>query len=104
MYVPRAKKLGWVVKALGLFRANVIWRALGERSSGEKLIMALSSTNENLRILAGIFLVRGGRKALPLLEKELENRRNLPQILMLLGDIDQPESEEYLRRYLRSEE
>jgi len=62
--------------------------------------MALSSTNENLRILAGIFLVRGGRKALPLLEKELENRRNLPQVLMLLGDINQPESEGYLRRYL----
>lgn len=73
---------------------------MGIQSSGERLVKALSSTNENLRTLAGIFLVQGGRKALPLLEKELEHRRNLPLILMLLGDIDEPKSEEYLRQYM----
>lgn len=73
---------------------------MGIESSGERLVKALSSKNENLRTLAGIFLVKGSSKAFPLLEKELEHRRNLPLILMLLGDIDEPKSEEYLRRYM----
>ena len=47
-----------------------------------------------------MFLVQSGRKAIPLLEYELENRRNMPLVLTMLGDIGAAESEGQLRRHL----
>ena len=94
------KNQGRVAEAIGLYGTNTVWKLFGTESSGERLVAALSSPNENVRTIAGMFLVQGGRKALPLLEKALKNRRNLPLVLMLIGDIDEPESEGYLRRYL----
>ncbi|MCC2681870.1 MAG: hypothetical protein K0S36_1434 [Nitrosospira multiformis] len=90
----------WIIKAADLYRANMIWKLLGTRASGKRLIEGLSSPNENVRTLAGMFLVQSGRKAIPLLEHELENRRNIPLVLTMLGDIGKPESEGQLRGHL----
>jgi hypothetical protein len=78
----------------------MVWKLFGTRASGQRLIEGLSSPNENVRTLAGMFLVQSGRKAIPLLEHELENRRNMPLVLTMLGDIGAAESEGQLRRHL----
>ena len=90
----------WLIKAADLYRANMVWKLFGTRASGQRLIDGLSSTNENVKLLAGMFLVQSGRKAIPLLEHELENRRNMPLVLTMLGDIGARESEGQLRHYL----
>jgi hypothetical protein len=90
----------WLIKAADLYRANMVWKLFGTSASGQRLIEGLSSPNENVRTLAGMFLVQSGRKAIPLLEYELENRRNMPLVLTMLGDIGAAESEGKLRRHL----
>lgn len=90
----------WLIEAADLYRANMVWKLLGTSGSGQRLIEGLSSPNENVRTLAGMFLVQSGRKALPLLEHELENCRNMPLVLTMLGDIGAAESEGQLRRHL----
>lgn len=94
------KNQQWVAEAIGLYATNTVWKLLGTEGSGKRLVAALGSPHENVRTIAGIFLVQGGRKALPLLEEALENRQNLPLVLTLLGDIGEPESQGHLRRYL----
>ena len=90
----------WLLKSVDLYRVNMVWKLFGTHASGQRLIEGLSSRNENVRTLAGIFLVQSGRKAIPLLEHELENRRNMPLVLTMLGDIGAAESEGQLRRHL----
>ena len=96
----KGKSSHWLIKAADLYRANMVWKLFGTRASGQRLIEGLSSPNENVRTLAGMFLVQSGRKAIPLLEYELENRRNMPLVLTMLGDIGAAESEGQLRRHL----
>ena len=96
----KEKSSHWLIKAADLYRANMVWKLFGTRASGQRLIEGLSSPNENVRTLAGMFLVQSGRKAIPLLEYELENRRNMPLVLTMLGDIGAAESEGQLRRHL----
>lgn len=96
----KGKNSQWLIKAADLYRANTVWKLFGTRGSGQRLIEGLSSPNENVRTLAGMFLVQSGRKAIPLLEHELENRRNMPLVLTILGDIGAVESEGQLRRHL----
>lgn len=100
MYGRHGKKLALGNQGCWAVLGQRHLEAVGNKSSGKRLIAALNSPNENLRTLAGIFLVRSGRRAIPLLEQELANRRNLPRILILLGDMDEPESEEHLKKYL----
>lgn len=94
------RRLRWLAGAARLFGSSAVWRLMGWQRSGKTLLGALSSADEDLRTLAGIFLVRGGRTSLPLLMEELEKRHNLPQVLTLIGDIGAPECEEQLRHYL----
>jgi HEAT repeat protein len=96
----KEKSSHWLIKAADLYRANMVWKLFGTHASGQRLIEGLSSPNENVRTLAGMFLVQSGRKAIPLLEYELENRRNMPLVLTMLGDIGTAESEGQLRRHL----
>ena len=64
-----------------------LWRATGVAAAGRPLVHALASTDENIRTIAGMFLVRSGHRALPLLREMLERRENLPMALAILGDI-----------------
>src|SRR5205807_10399779 len=77
----------WVLKAIGLFLAAVAWRLTGSRRFGALLIRALSAKNENLKNIAGILIVRAGKKAEPLLQDALHRRENLPLTLSLLADL-----------------
>jgi hypothetical protein len=76
-----------------LFASNALWRATGLEPAGRALVSALGSPHEDLRTIAGMFLVKGGKKASPLLREPLSRRENLPLILTLIGDIGDAEFE-----------
>ena len=82
-----------------LFVYKTLWRRLGLRSSGRALVHALGAADEDLRTIAGMFLVQGGRQAEPLLLEALARRENLPMVLSILGDIGDQRLESELRRF-----
>lgn len=85
--------------AARLFASNILWRATGLEPAGRALVRALGSPHEDLRTIAGMFLVKGGRKASPLLREPLSRRENLPLILTIIGDIGDTEFEPQLRQF-----
>lgn len=70
-----------------LFVIRMLWQWTGLRSLGERLVQALGSEDENIRTIAGMFLVQTGRRSRPLLEEALDKQQHLPVVLTILGDI-----------------
>jgi hypothetical protein len=88
-----------IVGAIAIFIANAIWRVTGLRPAGRVLVRALGSKDETIRMLAGMFLVKAGKQAEPLLEEALKRRENLPTVLTILGDIGDRKFEPVLRQF-----
>ena len=82
-----------------LFAAYGLWRATGWAVAGRTLIGALGSSDANNRMIAGMFLVKGGRLALPLVAEALEKGRGLPLILNVAGDLGHTELAHLVERY-----
>jgi HEAT repeat protein len=76
-----------VGKALAVLAEGALWRVSGKNSLGWRLIDALGEADENVRSIAGIMLAKGGRAAIPLLQRALAERVNVPLVLALLGDV-----------------
>ena len=91
-------------EAAKLFAANAAWRTFGFRSAGRAVISGLSSPDENNRSIAGMFLVQAGRRAVPLLRRELEHPRNLPLTLRIIGDLGAREFLPELERYTAADD
>ena len=60
---------------------------MGLDAADRTLIRALDSDDENLRTVAGIFLVRAGQRAEPLLEEALHKGQCLSMVIDVLGSI-----------------
>jgi dihydroxyacid dehydratase/phosphogluconate dehydratase len=88
-----------VLRAAGLFAANAVWRATGSQAAGRTLLNALASSDPNIRTIAGMFLVRGGDKAVPFIEEALHRQLNLPQVLVMAGDIGSKKLEPELQKF-----
>lgn len=88
-----------VLRAAGLFAANAVWRATGSQSAGRTLLNALGSPDPNIRTIAGMFLVRAGEKAVPLIEEAIHRQLNLPQVLVMAGDIGSKKLEPELQKF-----
>src|SRR5260370_33059141 len=89
----------WILGAIGLFICTAAWRATRLRFLGRLIVRTLGSSNENLRTIAGISLVRAGRMTEPLLEEALRRRENLPSVLTILADIRDTRVESEIRRF-----
>src|SRR5207247_9830201 len=87
-----------VAGAVRVYGCNALWRATGARRAGRALINALGAPDEELQVLAGIFLVRGADKAEPLLEEALARRKHLPEVITILADIGNRKYKPELRR------
>jgi hypothetical protein len=74
--------------------------SLGSAAAARSLLADLSSADENVRTLAGMFLVRNGRRSLPVLRQALARREQLPTVLTMLADIAAPESEAEIGRFV----
>jgi len=76
-----------VLKAIKLFVFRILWQWFGIRWVGESLISALVSNDENIRTIAGMFLVQTGERSRPIVEASLAENNTLPILLTILGDI-----------------
>lgn len=88
-----------LLKLMPVLLTAVIWRATGIRPAGRALVRALATDDEQLRMIAGMMLVKSGRKAEPLLQEALERRENVSTVLTVLGSIGDPSVEPQLRRF-----
>src|SRR5271154_1815789 len=91
----------WVAHAAALFVCQALWKWTGLSWPGRVLVGGLGSSNASVRTIAGMFLVRAGRRAGPLLEEALRRRENLPMLLSILGDIGDPQVEGELRSFVQ---
>jgi hypothetical protein len=72
--------------AARLFLLRALWRG-GLTSAGRALVDALGAADEDLRTMAGMFLVQGGKRAIPLLRAAVARREHLPLVLRMAGDV-----------------
>ena len=87
-----------LLETAGLFACQALWRLTGLRAPGRALVHALASPDDSVRVIAGMFLVKAGRRAEPLLEEALQQRESLPMVLSILADIGSERFEPDLRQ------
>jgi HEAT repeat protein len=88
-----------VGRALYLFSARAAWRVTGSTSAARTLVDALGSEDYDIRTIAGMFLVKAGRAAEPLLLEALEKRENVPMVLAVLADLGDRSVEPQIARF-----
>jgi hypothetical protein len=62
-------------------------------------VRALGAEDETTRTLAGILLVRAGKKSEPLLKEALNNRESLPVVLTVIGSLGDSKFEPEVRQF-----
>lgn len=85
--------------AARLFALGALFRGAGVESAGRALVVALGEGDENLRTIAGMMLVKAGRRSVPLLQDALAKRQSLPMAIAVLGDLGDPSCETALRAF-----
>ena len=91
---------------LGVSRLLVywsVWFGLGFTSAGRALVDALGSSDKNIRSIAGMLLVKGGKRAEPLLLEAANRRESLPMVLTALGSIGDPAVIPQVRQFTEDE-
>jgi radical SAM superfamily enzyme with C-terminal helix-hairpin-helix motif len=73
---------------LRVLAAGVMWRFFGARSSADTLLEAVSSQDEQNRMLAGMSLVKAGDRSFDLIEDQIDTGEATPSAVRLLPDID----------------
>jgi hypothetical protein len=86
-------------QAARLFALKSLWNAAGLRMAGRALIDALGSQDDDVRTLAGMFLVQSGKRAEPLIAEAIARREHLPIVLVIASDIGASALEPELRRF-----
>ncbi len=86
-------------RTLVVFAEGALWRLTHQGSLGQRLIEALGEPDENVRSVAGIMLAKGGAAAIPVLYWALAERKNLPEVLLLLGDVGDATVETEIARF-----
>jgi hypothetical protein len=92
-----------LARALSTFAKSAALR-LGSAAAGRGLLGDFASDDETVRTLAGMFLVRNGRRSLPILREALVRREQMPAVLTMLGDIATDESAQLIRQYVGDRE
>jgi hypothetical protein len=83
--------------------AGLMWRLFGTRRSAETLFDAMSGESEQNRMLAGISLVKGGRRSFDFIEQKVEAGDATPPVIRLLSDIDASAARDVLNRVADSQ-
>jgi hypothetical protein len=86
-------------QAARLFALKSVWTSTGLRAAGRALVGALGSRDDDVRTMAGMFLVQGGKRAEPLIAEAIARRQHLPSVLVIAGDIAASALEPELRRF-----
>ncbi|MGB5489364.1 MAG: hypothetical protein WBM76_00920 [Woeseiaceae bacterium] len=83
--------------------AGISWRLFGWQRAAGTLLQAASGDDEQNRMLAGMSLVKGGRRSFDLIENQLAAGRASAQLVQLLPDIDAVRAREVLQKVLQGE-
>ncbi len=83
--------------------AGLMWRLFGTRRSAETLFDAMSGESEQNRMLAGISLVKGGRRSFDFIEQKVEAGDATPPVIRLLSDIDASAARDVFNRVVDSQ-
>jgi len=86
-----------MIRAAKVFLTGILWRTARIPAAGRALVRALGTPDEDVRTIAGIFLVRAGRRSEPLLEEALRRRDNVPIVVSILADIGDHDVESAIR-------
>ena len=93
-----------VVDAARLYILRLVWQWTGLTGAGNRLIAALDSGDETLRTLAGMFLVRTGRRSRVLVENALIQGQNPLMLIPILGDIGDARSLDTLEPFTNNKD
>jgi hypothetical protein len=63
------------------------------------LVKDLNSQDKNIRSVAGMLLVKSGKRAETLLQEAIHRRENLPTVLTVLASIGDPDTAPQLRQF-----
>ena len=91
-----------IAKVAQLFVSKAVWTVTGLDAAGRTLIHALDSEDEDIRTIAGMFLVQTGQRAEPLLKEALHKGQHLPMVISILGSIGDPGIKSDLESFLKS--
>ena len=86
--------------ALKILAAGAAWRLFGTRGSARTLLAAVSGEDEQNRMLAGMSLVRAGRRSFDMIDSELRADLATAPALRLLPDIDPPRARAVMERVI----
>lgn len=80
--------------------AGAAWRLFGSKKSAEKLLDAMEGGDEQNRMLAGMSLVKAGKRSFDLIEQKIEAGEATPPVVCLLPDLDGPRTRQVIARIL----
>ncbi len=80
--------------------AGAAWRIFGSRKSAEKLLEAMDGDDEQNRMIAGMSLVKAGKRSVDLIEEKIEAGQATPPVVRLLPDLDGPRTRRIMVRIL----
>jgi len=84
-----------------LFALQTLWRRLGVRSAGRALVRGLGDADDDVRTIAGMFLVQAGKRSIPYLKEAIHKREHLEMAARVIGDLGAVELEPELRALSR---
>jgi HEAT repeat protein len=88
-----------VLSAAYLFTCKLIWSLTRLNGAAKPLVRALGSSDDNLRMIAGMFLVQAGPRAIPVLTEALRKRENLQMVLSIVASVGDKKLEPYVRPF-----
>ena len=75
------------------------WRMFGTRHAAETLFQAMSGDDEQNRMLAGMSLVKAGKRSFDFIEEKIAIGEASPPVIRLLPDIDGPRTRAVLSQF-----
>lgn len=85
---------------LRIIAAGAAWRMFGSKKSAQKLLDAMDGDDEQNRMIAGMSLVKAGKRSVDLIEEKIGAGEATPPVVRLLPDLDGPRTEQIMRRIL----
>ena len=79
-----------------IIAAGLTWRLFGSRRAGAILLQAMSEDDEQNRMLAGMSLVKAGRRSLRLIENKVNDEQGSVPLIRLLPDVGGEEARDLL--------
>ena len=86
------------ISPIRVMAAGTSWRWFGSARAAETLLAAMSSDDEQNQMLAGMSLVKAGRRSFDLIQEAIEAGEASARIVRLLADIDAERSRPLLEK------